>query len=145
MKNQYEIKVQALKKRSKINPKSIPNSDQNVRSFFLRFWIKIHSILTPKSAQEPPKIDPETPQEPPRHHPSTKSLPNTSQEPPQTSQTPPKSRPRPPKDPPKSDFGSLFHLKTSLRTTIFEPRVSSFQNRFAEDYFRGLAARGLPH
>ena len=43
MKNQYEIKVQALKKRSKIHPKSIPNPDQNFRSFFLRFWIKIHS------------------------------------------------------------------------------------------------------
>ena len=92
MKNRYQIKVQTLKKQSKINQKSIPNSDQNFRPFFLRFWIKIHSILTPKSVQEPPKIDPETPPEPPRHHPDTKSLPKTSQEPPQTSQRPSQER-----------------------------------------------------
>ena len=48
--------------------------------------------MTPKSVQEPPKIDPETPSEPPRHHPDTKSLPKTSQEPPQTSQRPSQER-----------------------------------------------------
>ena len=134
MKKQYELKVQTLNKQLKKHQKSIPKSDQNFRSFFLRFWIKIHTILIPKSVQEPPKIDPEAPSEPPRHHPDTKSPKDL-----------PRAPPRPPKDPPKNDFGSLFHPKTSLRPTIFEPRASSFQNRFAEVYLQGLAARSLPH
>ena len=92
MKSQYELKVQSFKKRSKNLRKSIPTSDQSSRLLFLRIWIKIHSILTPKSVQEPPKIDPEAPSEPPRHHPDTKSLPKTSQEPPQTSQRPSQDR-----------------------------------------------------
>ena len=114
MKNQYEIKVQTLKKRSKINPKSIPNSDRNFRSFFLRLWTKNHSSLTPKSVQEPPKIDPETPLEPPRHHPGTKSLPKTSQEPPQTSQWPSQER-----------FRITFSSKNEFPNDNF--RAESFQ------------------
>ena len=92
MKNSYEIKVQTFKKRSKNEQKSIPKSDQNVRSLFLRIGINILSILNPKSVQEPPKIDPKTPPEPPRHHPDTKSLPKASQAPPQTSRRPSQER-----------------------------------------------------
>ena len=79
-------------KRSTIHPKYIPNSNQIFQTCVLRFWIKVQSILTPKSVQEPSKIDPESTPEPPRHHPSTKSLPKTSQEPPQTSQRPSQDR-----------------------------------------------------
>ena len=133
MKNQYEIKVQTLKKQSTIYPKSIPNSDQIVRSFCLRFWTNIHSILPPKSVQEPPKIDPETHPESPRFENPSKSLQKSIQRPPQslqdTTQAPkasqrlPKSLLRPLNDLPESDFGSLFHPKSSLRTTIFETGV----------------------
>ena len=131
MKSQYEIKVQSLKKRSNNYryQKSIPNSDQNFRSFFLRLWIKIDSILIPKSVQELPKIDPKTHQEPIRIHLSHKSLPKTSQR-------PPKSLPRPPNDLPKSDFGSFFHPKKRAS----EPEISSQKPKF-----RRPAAWGLPH
>jgi len=49
MNYQYEIKVQTLKKRSKTSQKSIPNSDQNFRSFFFDFASKNDFILTSKS------------------------------------------------------------------------------------------------
>ena len=133
MKNQHEIKVQTLKKRSRNHQKSILNSHQNVLLFFLRFWIKIHSILIPKSVQEPPKIDPEAPPEPPRHHTDTKSLPKTSQEPPETSQRPS-----------KNDFGSLFHPKTSLQTIVFESGNSNFHNNSPKSTFGGRRRGACP-
>ena len=132
MKNQYEIKVQALKKRSNIHPKSIPNPDQNLRSFFLRFWIKIHPILTPKSDQEPPQIDPETPPEPPRHHPDTKSLPKTSQEPPQTSQRPSQERCR-----------ITFSSKHKLSNHNFRAKSFQFPKSIRQSLLSGAGGTGL--
>ena len=87
MKNQYEIKIQTLKKRSKINQKSIPNSDHIFRSFFsildessLHFDSQIRPRASKNRSRDPPRASKTTP----RHQKPPKDLPRASPDLPKT-------------------------------------------------------------
>ena len=103
---------------SKNDSKSTQNRYQNQIIFFDRFFfdfgptsIHLVSQIRSRSSKNRSIHPPRASKKPPKSQKPPKDLPRASQR-------PPKSLPRLPKDLPKSDFGSLFHPKTSLRTTI---------------------------
>ena len=104
---------ESYQKWSIFDPKSLQKSIKNRSTIISKFI----SIFTPILDRFwPPKWTPNP----------SKSLQKSIQRPPQSLQDTtqvPKTSQRPPNDPPKSDFGPLFHPKTGLRATIFEPGV----------------------
>ena len=134
----WKTYTKSRSKPSKNDQNSFKNRCQIQIIIFDRFFFKFGSNITPFWLPNPSKSLQTSIQRPPQ------SLQDTTQAP-KAFQKHPKRLPRRPKDPPKTHFGSLVHPKTSLRTTMFESGISSFQNRFAEVYFRRPAARHLPH
>ena len=105
------------------------------------FSIIFSSILTQNSLHVDSQIRPRASKNRSRDSPRASKTPSKHQKPlkelARASPDLPKTLPRP--------ISDHFSSQNEPPTTNFDPRSSSFQNRFAKVYFRRPAARGLPH